>query len=306
MGCERDVFQSSYDASNSSQKVSLDQESNLALLKKKWILRRALILQGMEEEGGEESTEGAESSSTLPPLEVSVLTPSNSAHEELASRSTASGPVRQFRQPSLTLLSALNPHKSIVVRIKFTNEEITFQQNQLDELMKDIFRELGIPVSDQKLFAEDGRILGDNDSLTTTQRIILEQPIQRVVWRALFLDVFAGDFGKVRKHWGNICRHTREGRSTGRGLLYSTKTEPTEDFCWAEDLRKLVVGFGGEMLTEEEASVFMRECRPRTTKQLNKEGLMSSEEYSREENVRDVKPRVYFSGYYAAVSGGVI
>lgn len=173
----------------------------------------------------------------------------------------------------------------------------------------------GIPDAHIILKGPDGARVGDHASTEQIAYLTLERPISRSVWIQFFVDHLVQDVDEdeVLKHWRNICQLTRENREKNGegGAPFDPHEDPTRMFCYATDLRKVMTGFGDKM-SDEEADIFIRECRPMTTKELFEaerdnadefgQGLMPHEEFIKPENKYDMHARIYHEQYYSALT----
>lgn len=173
----------------------------------------------------------------------------------------------------------------------------------------------GIPDAHVELKDSSGGEINDHHSMESIQYMTLERPIYRCIWSQFFIDHLVQDVDEdeVLKHWRNICALTRQSRLDNEegGAPFDPTESPHRMFCYASDLRKVMTGFG-EKMADEEADIFIRECRPMTAKELMEaerdnadefgEGLMSAEEYAKPENKYDLHSRIYHEFYYNALT----
>ena len=268
-----------------------------------WEKRKAMILKGLEdhiaglaEEAVKDSGEG-----------------SDSATAEEGDDSAADTPSPPPPPPSAPEVD------KIVVTFKYTDEERTLPVTKyVGEMKMVISLELGIPMKHQHLRNPDtDQIMKDHEVLDNYKNVILERPLQRSVWCQFFIDNLVQDVDEdeVLAFWGRLCKCTRKGRDSKGGPEYSEfdeetgkKIDPGDQFLYADDLRKVVQGFGKEPMSDEEAVVFINECRPLSAKQMNlsKIGVagfvMTDEEYAKPENKNDLRQRVYYPWYYSALT----
>lgn len=100
------------------------------------------------------------------------------------------------------------------------------------------------------------------------------------------------------EHWIRICSITRKARNDE---TFDEKEDGETMFCYAEDLRKLMTSFGDKM-GDEEADLFIRECKAMTTREMNAKGILSDVDYRKPDNRLDLLPRIYHEQYYNALT----
>jgi hypothetical protein len=198
---------------------------------------------------------------------------------------------------------------SIAVVVK-TSEEVLQVPGcaTVREFKTKIFQKFGILVEHQRLYLDDSksaRELPDTAETSELRTVYLDRAISLAAWCHFYVDTLVPnvDEGKVLEMWAKLCRSTRfpdlEATVEADG---GEPPDPVDMFCYADDLQRALQGFGREPLTESQAATFIRECRPAISAQRRAGGLMSDSSQARPENKDDSRPRVYFVGYYAALT----
>ena len=165
--------------------------------------------------------------------------------------------------------------------------------------------QLRIPAAHQRLTTNYGSPLHDNDILSEYHdaSVVLDRPLHRAVWCTWFLK--RADENML-SNWKKLCEHTREGRAACDDPKYcdvdagGCEILPSLQFCYADDLRKVVTEYGQNKMSDEEASRFVLECRPQTVAQLHASGFMTDEAFRQTDNRNDLKERVHYGGYYSS------
>ena len=211
----------------------------------------------------------------------------------------------------------------ILIKFKYSEYEEKLPIAQYAGEMKYIISKyLGVAIKHQKLYhPKTGHLMRDSDLLENLKSVVLERPVMRAVWCQYFVDTLVEDVDEdeVLQMWGRLCKCTRDPKiresvDTKGGPEYSeydeegNKIDDGDQFLYAEDLRKVIQGFGKEKMSDEEAVIFINECRPMTAKEMwvsktEVAGfIMTDEEYAKPKNCDDLRPRIYHPWYYSALT----
>ena len=204
------------------------------------------------------------------------------------------------KSKELMSVTILHKHcKNEVVKIKV-------ESLQVAHIKRAVSASLKIPCTHQRLKTRQGSQLDDTEFIKGSQDevLILDRPLYRAAWCAWSIKRIDE---KLLTNWTEICKRMREkwaaceGEDRCRLRYCGCKIDPSDQFCYADDLYSLVTELGDNKMSDDEATQFMTECSPRTAGQRHADGFMTEFDIIQPGNQNDFKKRVYYDGYFASL-----